>query len=130
MMLYVKSGSLWHTPRRIKRNKGKDPAKVSVLFNPDTRSDHCTLGGIRILGKIPGHKSKEKDPFLRERNPPRINQAIEPSGWYTKVSTDGSAINNGWENTTAGIGVWYDDGSTRNIKLNMNGRGPKPASNS
>jgi len=74
--------------------------------------------------------SKEKDPFLRERNPPRINHTIEPSRWHTKVSTDGSAVNNGWENATAGIGVWYADGSARNIKLSMNGRGPKPASNS
>ena len=46
------------------------------------------------------------------------------------ISTDGSAVNNGWENATAGIGVWYADGSARNIKLSITGQETKPASNS
>ena len=61
--------NLWHTPRRIERNKGTDPVASLVLYNPDTRSTHNLLGGIRIFGNIPGHKSRERDPFLRERAP-------------------------------------------------------------
>jgi len=122
--------NLWHTPRRIKKFKGKDPAKISILFNPDTRSHHSLLEGIRIFGKTPGHKSKEKDPFMRERNLARINQRIEPSRRHATISTDGSAIYNRWENAKAGIGVWYADGSARNITLRLEGQQTKPASNS
>ena len=37
---------------------------------------------------------------------------------------------NGWENATAGIGVWYADGSKRNIKIKIVTTGNKTASNS
>ena len=32
----------------------------------------------------------------------------EPNATKVKISTDGSAIRNGWENATVGIGVFYD----------------------
>jgi ribonuclease HI len=35
------------------------------------------------------------------------------------INTDGSAINNGWENATAGISVWYADGNRRNISMKL-----------
>ena len=46
------------------------------------------------------------------------------------VNTDGSAIHNGWENAEAGIGVWYSDGSRRNIALALENHENDPASNS
>ena len=122
--------TLWHTPRRLKRNEKADPAEVVVLYNPDTRSTHSLLGGIRIFGRIPGHKSRERDPFMRGRDPARINDAIEPSGRHVTISTDGSAMNNGWENAVAGIGVWYADESEHNIKLKLVNNGKRLVSNS
>ena len=83
---------LWHTPRRLKRNKNTDPAVALVLFNPDTRSKHSLLGGIRIFSRFPGHKLERKDPFLRTRDPARADNEIEPGGGLIAVSTDGSAI--------------------------------------
>ena len=44
---------------------------------------------IRFSGRTPGHKSKERDLA-------RINERLEPSGRQAIISTDGSAINNGW----------------------------------
>ena len=98
---------LWHTPNRIIRNKNKDPQYSLITFNLDTRSMHCLLGGIRIFGKIPGHKSKEGDPFCKDKSPARTRNNIKPCSSLAKISTDSSAINNGWENATAGIDVWY-----------------------
>jgi hypothetical protein len=122
--------NLWHTPSRLKKNKDADPAKVPVLYNPDTRSKHSLLGGIRIFGTKPGHKVKNKDPFEGDRIPARIEEGIEPSGRTVTISTDGSAIKNGWENATAGVGVWYGDGDERNISLRLESNGTKTASNS
>ena len=122
--------NLWHTPKRIKRNKKVDPLAKTVTYNPDMRSTHSILEGIRIFGKLLGHKSKDRDEFVRERDPARINERIELSGWFTKLSTDGSAVKNGWENASAGIGVWYTDRSTRNITLKLESQGNKVASNS
>jgi len=102
---------LWHTLNRIKRNKNKDPQYSLITFNPDTRSMHCLLGGIRIFRKIPGHKSKEGDPFRKDKSPARTRNNIEPGGGLAKIIMDSSAVNNGWENATAGIGIWYADGS-------------------
>ena len=47
-----------------------------------------------------------------------------------KISTDGSAVNNGWENATAGIGVWYADGSGRNVAMKLMNHDSRTASNS
>jgi len=66
----------------------------------------------------------------RIRNPARINEEIVPSGRRLTISTDGSAIRNGWENTQAGIGVWYADGSPWNIALELKNKGENIASNS
>jgi ribonuclease HI len=41
----------------------------------------------------------------------------------TVVFTDGSAILNGWENSQAGIGIWHDYHSDKNIALNIKGKG-------
>ena len=54
---------------------------------------------------------------------------VNPGGLAT-ISTDGSAIHNGWENAVAGIGVWYRDGCTRNITLKLERPGENIASNS
>jgi len=81
------------------------------MFNPDTRTTHCLLGGIRIFRKVPGHISKARDPFQKGKSPARIKKDIEPGGRLAKISMDRSAINNGWENASAGMGVWYADGS-------------------
>ena len=88
------------------------------------------LGAMRIFGKIPGHKSRAKDPFLRERSPAGINLETEPSGSQTTISTDRSAIRNGQENATAGVGVWHAHGSERNISLKYVNHGTSVASNS
>jgi len=122
--------NLWHTPRRLKANEKADPIKVPVLYNPDTRSTHSLLGSLRIFGRIPGHKSRDRDPYQPERELARIDERLEPSGRKVTISTDGSATMNGWENATAGIGVWYADGSERNIKIKMVTTGNKTASNS
>ena len=95
--------NLWHTPHRLEKNKDADPKRTTVLYNPDTRSVHNLLGGLRIFGRIPGHKSKERDPYQPERELARIDEGLEPSGTKVRISTDGSAIMNGWENATAGI---------------------------
>ena len=63
---------LWHTPRRIERYKGTNPLERIVLFNPDTRSKHYMLGAIRIFSKEQGHKTIDKDLYLRRRSPARI----------------------------------------------------------
>jgi len=90
--------TLWHTPRRIEKYGKADLTKTSVLYNPDTRANHNLLEGIRIFGKIPGHKSKKRDPYQLERPPARINTEPIPSLCQVTVNTDGSATNNGWEN--------------------------------
>src|SRR5258706_7472039 len=71
--------SLWHTPRRIERNRKANLMKTSVLYNPDTRTTHDLLGGIRIFGKEQGHKSKKRDPFQPVKPPARINNLTVPS---------------------------------------------------
>ncbi|SRR5258706_3855169 len=58
--------NLWHTPQRIKKNAKVNLMMTSVLYNPDTRTTHNTLGGIRIFGKAQGHKSTKRDPYLPE----------------------------------------------------------------
>jgi ribonuclease HI len=82
-----------------------------------------------VFGTVLGHKSKEQDPFQKERTPARINRGTEPSGRQITISTDGSALNNGWENTTAGVGVWYADNSYCNIALKLKTQGTKTVSN-
>ena len=121
---------LWHTPRRLKRFKKADPVTSVVTYNPDTRMKHSALGGIRIFGKWPGHKSKKKDPYVRGRDPARMDLRPEPNANKVKISTDGSAIHNGWENVTAGIGVFYNNGSQRNISLRLMNQGEKTVLNS
>jgi hypothetical protein len=117
-------------PEGVERNGGTDPLVALVLFNPDTRTKHSLLGGIRIFGRITGHKSRKLDPFQRDRDPARINNMVDPGGGLATISTDGSAIHNGWENAVAGIGVWYRDGCTRNIALKLECPGENTASNS
>jgi len=77
--------------------------QTSVLYNPDTRTTHDILGGIRIFGKIQGHKSKKRDPYQLEKPPARIDNTTAPSHIQVTINTDGSAIHNGWENAKAGI---------------------------
>src|SRR5258706_7638866 len=104
--------------------------KMSVLYNLDTRTSHDILGGIRIFGSTKGHKSKKRDTFCPELPPARINTAIEPSHVQITINTDRSAVCNGWENATAGIGVWYANGSRRNIALKLENQQNHPAFNS
>ena len=122
--------NLWHSPRRIERNRKADIKKKPVSYNTDTRTTHDILGGIRIFGKDQGHKSKKRDPYQPAKPPARINSLPVPSLCQVTVNTDGSAIKNGWENASAGIGVWYADGSRRNIALKLENHQDYPASNS
>jgi len=85
---------------------------------------------LRIFGKIPGHKSKKRDPYQLERPLTRINTEPIPSLCQVTVNTDGSATNNRWENTLGGIGVWYNDGSRRNIMRKIETHHDRPPSNS
>jgi len=112
--------NLWHTQRRIEKYSNADPSTSKVLFNPDTRSKHCLLGSIRIFGKTPGYKSNDRNLFMRTKTPARIDQHEAPTGRKTSIITDGSTIRNGWENASAGIGVWYNDDSRRNVPLKLN----------
>jgi len=50
------------------------------------------LGAIRIFGKEQGHKTIDKDPYLRRRSPARIKSETVPSGRQITISTDGSAV--------------------------------------
>jgi hypothetical protein len=122
--------TLWHTPQRPIRYKGLDPVAATVLYNPDPRSMYSILGGIRVSGINPGHKSKRRDPFQREKDPARIDSGIVPSGGQMTMSTEGSAVNNGWENVSAGVGVWYANSSERNIALKLESHVLKMATNS
>src|SRR5258706_8535864 len=103
---------------------------TSVLYNPDTRTTHDTLGGIRIFGKAKEQKSNKRDLYLREKLPQKKHNTIIPSHYQVTLNTDGSAIHNGWENAKAGIGVWYADRSRRNIALKLNTQGKENPSNS
>jgi len=118
------------TLQRIKRNKKTDPLDALVTFNPDTRTTHCLLGGIRIFGKIPGHKSKVRDLFHKEKSPARIKKDIKPGSGLAKISMDKSTINNSWENGSASIGIWYADGSRQNIMMKLMNHDSRMASNS
>jgi ribonuclease HI len=120
---------LWHTPLRKKKFEKLDPVKDLVLFNPDTRAKHDLLGNIRIFGKTPGYKARDRERILQEQQPARISDEVQPSGVKHTVSTDGSAMNNGWENATAGIGAWYADESEQNITIKLQGTAAVPASN-
>ena len=64
--------TLWHTPRRLEKYRKADPATTTVEYNPDTRTSHTTLGVVRIFCRRPGHRSKRKDPYMREREPVRV----------------------------------------------------------
>jgi len=121
---------LWHTPRRIERYKEADPQERVVLFNLDTRSKHCMLGAIRIFGKEQGHKTIDKDPYLRRRSPARIKSETVPSGCQITISTNRLVVQNGWENASAGIGVWYANGSGQNILMELKSNGTDITSNS
>jgi len=88
------------------------------------------LGVIRIFSKEQGHKLIAKDPYLRRRSPARINPDTEPSGHQISISTNGLSICNGWENTSAGIGVWYTDSSSQNISMELKNNRTDIASNS
>jgi len=107
------------TPHRLRRNKRADPLVSLLLFNPDTRSKHCLPGTIRIFGRFPGHKAGQRDPFQQDRSPARIDK--DSAKWI--ISTDGSAILNSWENTSAGVGVWYADRSRKNISMSLTNHG-------
>jgi len=69
---------------------------------------------------------------MPERSPARVNTRLEPSGTQVTIYTDGSAIHNGWENASAGIGVWYADGCRENISMHMSltNQGEEAPSNS
>jgi len=88
------------------------------------------LGAIRIFGKEQGHKTIDKDLYLRRRSPARIKSETVPSGHQITISTDGSAVRNGWENASAGIGIWYANGSGRNILMELKSNGTDITSNS
>jgi len=120
---------LWHTPRRLRRNKKADPLTSLVLFNLDTRSKHCLLGTIRVFGRFPGHKSGPRDPFRPSRSPARIDTRTQPSRIQVTISTDGPAIHNGWENATTGVGVWYANRCRKNISMSLTNPGENAASN-
>ena len=94
------------------------------------RTSHNQLGGIRIFSQNPGHKSKDQDPFQRNKSPARMNERIRPTRRRVTISTDGSATLDRWENAQAGIGVWYANGSPQNIALKLENRGENIASNS
>ena len=53
-----------------------------------------------------------------------------PSGRQITISTDGSAVRNGWENASAGIGVCYASGSGQNILMELKSNRTDIASNS
>ena len=59
-----------------------------------------------------------------------MKEGVMPSRIRSTISTDGSAIRNGWENAQVGIGVWYADGSPWNIAIRLESRGENIASNS
>jgi len=122
--------NLWHTPNRIKRYREADPMTRVILYNPDTRSKHCMLGAIRIFSKEQGHKLIAKDPYLKRRSPARINPDTKPSSHQIMISTDGLTFRNRWENTSAGIGVWYKDSSGQNISMELKNNRADIASNS
>ena len=45
-----------------------------VHYNPDTRMMHRIPGGIRIFGRIPGHKLRGQDPFQKDKSPTRVDE--------------------------------------------------------
>ena len=101
--------TLWHTPRRLEKYKEADPVMTTVKYNPDTRTSHSALGRVRVFGKWPGHKLRRKDPYTRERDPPRTDLRPGPNAEKVNISTDGSATCNRWENAAAWLGpdlVW------------------------
>lgn len=63
------------------------------------------LRETRLFGRAHGHKSKGWHPFVREKDPVRIDNRTELSGGRITISTDGSAIHNGWGVPSAGVGV-------------------------
>ena len=67
---------------------------------------------------------------MREREPARVDLRPGPAIGKVKISTDGSATHNGWENAAAGIGVFYDNGNERNISPRLTGQEEKLVSNS
>ena len=78
-------------------------------------------------------KSKVTNPRNKTqpmKPPARINNLMIPSLCQITINTDGSAIKNGWENASAGIGVWYADGSRWNIALKLENQQNHPTSNS
>lgn len=124
--------ALWHTTRRLERFKNADPVATTVAYNPDTRTTHSALGGIRIFANGQATiKARRKDPYVRGRGPARVNFRPEPDTIQVKISTHGSSlVRTGWENATAGIGVFYDNGNERNISLKMTSREGKLVSSS
>ena len=64
------------------------------------------------------------------RPPARIDTEPIPSLQRVMVNTNGSATKDGWENSSAGIGVWYANGSRHNIALKLENNADGSASKS
>src|SRR5258706_14903081 len=92
-----KGGKIMVSFRRIKKNAKANLMMTSVLYNPDTRTTHDTLGGIRIFGKAQGHKSTKRDPYLPEKLPPRIESTIIPSHYQVTLNTKETTLHNKWD---------------------------------
>jgi ribonuclease HI/exonuclease III len=114
---------LYHTPRRIEINRKANIKVTPITFNPDPQDDEEQLGNLRIFGSRTGYLKKPmatetpKNP-LRMLRTPRKNENDEEIIVYT----DGSAILNGWENSSAGIGIWHGHQSERNIAMKIDGK--------
>ncbi|KAH9859091.1 hypothetical protein C2E23DRAFT_910558, partial [Lenzites betulinus] len=93
------------TPSRKHGNREARGEKGALLFNPSASYGASLGDAIRVFAK---DAERESPPARRKTKPYQIDgEAIE-------VYTDGSCIQNGEENASAGAGVYFGHGDCRN----------------
>jgi exonuclease III/ribonuclease HI len=116
------SNKMYHTPRRIEKFKDAKFNLEPVTFNPDPGETEIPQGNLRIFGSRTGYLKQPKlaeTPRvpLRIRNNPTTPKADSRVILYMSTSVERS----GYENSEAGIGIWHEDDSDRNITRHIEG---------
>jgi len=113
--------NLYHTQRRLEKYSKVNIKEEPILFNPDPQDKANPIENVRIFGIRKGYTQTSKDSET-PKLPLRIMQTPhtrhhEKQRFYT----DGSATLNGWENCSAGIGIWHKPGSDWNTEMKLEG---------
>lgn len=104
----LNSGQVNEGLRRMTR--GKESTLFDKTIYPSTHLTDCIRVFVEKKNDAPNNDHPGVD-TQRQAGSPEPGEG--PPG-LTKVYTDGSCLNNGYENASAGAGVWYSENDPRN----------------